>query len=76
MLRWSQTCDPEGFHHRVTRAVYEENLAKKLNDPVFRADMTPLLRPGLRWNLDRAAYTVMGRLISLLPGEPWRTRSK
>jgi predicted nucleotidyltransferase component of viral defense system len=57
---------------RVTRAVFEENLAKKLTDSVFRADMTPLLRPELSWDIDRAGDTVKKELIARLPGDPWR----
>ena len=57
---------------RVTRAMFEENLARKLNDPVFGSDMTPLLRPGLSWDIDRAGEVVREELIALLPGEPWR----
>ncbi len=60
---------------RVTRAVYEESFAGKLDDPVFRADMTPLLRSGLSWDVDRAAGAVMEALISRLPGDPWRARN-
>lgn len=52
---------------RVTRALYEENLVRKLADKVFRADMTPLLRPGMSWDVDRAAATVLEVLISRLP---------
>jgi len=58
--------------NRVSRAVFEENLAKKLTDSVFRADMTPLLRPGLSWDIDRAGDTVKKELITRLPGDPWR----
>lgn len=60
---------------RVTRAVFEENLARKLTDSVFRADMTPLLRPELSWDIDHAGDTVRKELIALLPGDPWRMRS-
>jgi predicted nucleotidyltransferase component of viral defense system len=57
---------------RVTRAVFEENLAGKLIDPIFRADMTPLLRPGVSWDIARAGETVMKELIARLPGDPRR----
>lgn len=59
---------------RVTRAVFEENLARKLTDKVFRADLTPLLRPGMSWNVERCAQIVLQTLISRLSGEPWRSR--
>ena len=32
--------------NRVTRAVFERNLAQKRRDPVFAGDITPLLAPG------------------------------
>ncbi len=60
---------------RVTRAIFEENLARKLTDSVFRADMTPLLRPELSWDIDHAGDNVRKELIALLPGDPWRMRS-
>lgn len=57
---------------RVTRAVYEENLLRKLLDKAFRADIAPLLRPGMRWDIDRAAATILEVLISRLTKEPSR----
>ena len=59
--------------HRVTRAQFERNLALKLRDPVFTADIGPLLATGVTWDLASAAETVMSRLVSLLPGEPWKS---
>ena len=56
----------------VTRAMFERNLAGKLGDPQFRADMSALLRPGYEWRPAKAARTVSERLVSLLPGEPWK----
>ena len=58
--------------HRVTRAMFEKNLAGKLGDPQFGADMSALPRQGRRWRAEEAARTVSERLISLLPGEPWK----
>jgi predicted nucleotidyltransferase component of viral defense system len=57
-----------GLH--VSRAQFEKNLTKKLSDPLFRADITPLLRPGTTWDLDNAAAVVMDRLVCRLPGKP------
>lgn len=54
--------------HRVSRATFEENLRQKLLDPSFRADITPLLRPGIDWDVDRAGEVVMGELLSRLSG--------
>ena len=56
----------------VSRAVFEENLATKLADPVFRADMTPLLRTGVDFDIDRAGGIVQRELVGRLPGAPWR----
>ena len=55
----------------VTRALFERNLAGKLRDPQFSADIGPLLAGGHRWDLTEATRTVSARLIALLPGAPW-----
>jgi hypothetical protein len=52
--------------HRVSRALFEENLTNKLADATFRGDMTPLLRPGVPWDVDRAGAVVMARLLARL----------
>ena len=59
----------------VTRAMFERNLAGKIGDAQFNADMSALLRPGFEWRPAEAARTVSEHLISLLPGEPWRRES-
>jgi predicted nucleotidyltransferase component of viral defense system len=56
----------------VSRAMFEENLTRKLGDPVFRADMTPLLRAGVDWDIDRAGEIVQKKLVDRLPGAPWK----
>ncbi|MCY3878570.1 MAG: nucleotidyl transferase AbiEii/AbiGii toxin family protein [Rhodobacteraceae bacterium] len=56
----------------VTRGLFERNLAGKIGDAQFNADMSALLRPGFEWWPQDAALTVSERLISLLPGEPWK----
>ncbi len=56
----------------VTRAMFERNLAAKVDDAQFNADMSALLRPGFEWRPAQAFEVVSGRLISLLPGEPWK----
>jgi predicted nucleotidyltransferase component of viral defense system len=53
--------------HRITRALFEENMAAKLVDPRFTADIGPLLAPGYAWDMDDAAEVVTKRLIQLLP---------
>ena len=56
----------------VTRAMLERNLAGKIGDTQFNADMSALLRPGFEWRPQQAARAISGRLIPLLPGEPWK----
>ena len=58
--------------HPVTRAMFERNLAGKLGDPQFNGDMGALLTRDYEWRPAEAARTVGERLISLLPGEPWK----
>ncbi len=53
--------------HRVSRVMFEKNLRDKLSQALFRADMTPLLRPGVEWDVDRAGDVVMAQLIERLP---------
>jgi predicted nucleotidyltransferase component of viral defense system len=60
---------------RVTRAMFERNLAAKLRTPEFAADIGPLLASGYEWNMEEAARRVSERLIALLPGEPWKRES-
>src|SRR5690606_18924291 len=58
--------------HRVSRAQFEENMAGKMRDPQFRADISPLLSVDFEWNVDEAAAIVGEQLIERLPGDPWR----
>lgn len=58
-------------HHHTTRAQFEQNIASKLSDPQFTADIGPLLSHGYRWNVEQGAKIVLERLGALLPGEPW-----
>ncbi len=57
---------------RVTRAMFEQNLAMKRLDTVFTADMTPLLASGHTWSFEAAYDRVWRELVSRLPGEPWK----
>ena len=56
-------------NHRVTRALFEQNLVAKLSDPQFAADIGPLLSHGYRWDIEQGAQVVLERLGALLPGE-------
>ena len=58
--------------NRVTRAVFERNLAQKRRDPIFAGDITPLLAPGHAWDLESAMESVLTRMVALLPGDPWK----
>jgi predicted nucleotidyltransferase component of viral defense system len=57
---------------KVTRAMFEQNLAAKKTDAVFTADMTPLLAHGQTWSFEAAYDRVWSGLVARLPGEPWR----
>ena len=61
---------------RVSRAEFEANLAEKLADAVFHADVAPLLvlNPNAEGQFDivRAAESVHDLFLSRLPGEPWK----
>lgn len=59
--------------HRVTRAQFEENMNAKLRDPLFTADIGPLLASGFKWNIETAAATVQAALIDRLTGDPWKS---
>jgi len=61
--------------HNVTRAQFEENLALKLEDPEFMADISPLLAPTYVWDPEGEAAVVSSQLIARLPGEPWKRKS-
>jgi predicted nucleotidyltransferase component of viral defense system len=58
--------------HAVTRAQFEENLVRKMRDPQFMADISPLLAPGHEWDAKAAARLVSSRLIARLPGAGWK----
>jgi hypothetical protein len=57
---------------RVTRAQFEKNIAVKLDDPAFAADIGPLLAAGFIWDIKTAAPVVSSRLIKRLAGDPWK----
>ncbi len=57
---------------RVTRAMFEQNLAAKKADRAFSADLTPLLASGETRSFDAAYDRVWSELVGRLPGEPWK----
>jgi len=58
--------------HPTTRAQVEQNLTAKMRDTDFLADLSPLLARGDKWDPVAAEALVSQRLVSLLPGEPWK----
>lgn len=56
----------------VTRAQFEANMATKMNDPAFLADVSQLLRTGLDHDPTEAWEVVSAALVSRFPGEPWK----
>lgn len=58
--------------HRVSRAEFEANLAGKLADAAFLADLDPLLAADTAWDAREAGQVVRANLLARLPGEPWR----
>lgn len=56
----------------VSRAEMEANLAGKLKDRRFVADLHPLLAPGIEWDLESAAEWVSQNITPRLGGEPWK----
>jgi predicted nucleotidyltransferase component of viral defense system len=57
---------------RVTRAQFEQNLAGKLRDKQFAADIQPLLAAEYEWDRDKGAQVILERMIPALPGAPWK----
>lgn len=56
----------------VSRAQFEQNLAGKLADKSFAADIGPLLAQGYDRDIEDMAAAVSDGLIARLPGEPWQ----
>lgn len=57
---------------RVSRAELEANLADKMRDRLFTADLQPLLAPGVEWDLGSAARLILDEIAPRLPGEAWK----
>ena len=58
--------------HRVTRAQFERNLARKFRNAQFIADIGPLLAAAYKYDREKAAEIVSNRLVVLLPGDAWK----
>ena len=57
---------------KVSRAEFEQNLLKKIEDVAFRRDILPLLREGIEYDANAAANYVLNEVVSMLPGSPWK----
>lgn len=58
---------------KVTRAQFEANLALKLDDEYFTADVAPLLAIGApAFDTRAAGERVKTEFLALLPGDPWK----
>jgi hypothetical protein len=42
------------------------------SDPVFSADLSPLLAHGHAWDFEATFDRVCRELVALLPGQPWK----
>lgn len=60
---------------RVSRAIFEENLLKKLRDKRFLDDTGSLLAQGRTFDAIAGADNVLKNIISHLPGLPWKLSS-
>jgi predicted nucleotidyltransferase component of viral defense system len=60
--------------HKVSRAEFEQSFDGKMKSSAFRADISALLAPNYSWDIDEAAAIVSEKLISRLPGAPWKGR--
>jgi predicted nucleotidyltransferase component of viral defense system len=57
----------------VSRAEFEKNLVSKIKDASFRNDIAPLLPENAStFDIDLAYRDIQDRLISKLPGNPWK----
>lgn len=57
---------------RISRAEFEQNFLKKVDDAAFREDIVPLLREGVNYDFDSAAQYMLDDVLSKLPGSPWK----
>ena len=62
----------EEEEHRVTRAIFEENLAGKMANARFLSGIPPLLTADQKGDPLTAADTVGAMLIARLPGDSWK----
>jgi predicted nucleotidyltransferase component of viral defense system len=57
----------------ITRAMFEMNFAEKLSSGSFSQDISPLLAPNIKWDVEKAAIDVFEKIIHLIPGKQWKS---
>lgn len=58
---------------KISRAEFEKNLFSKMRDASFKNDIAPLLPANApMFDIDLAHKNIQDRLISKLPGKPWK----
>lgn len=57
---------------QVTRAIFEANYRSKIQDPMFKNDIKPLLSVNTDWDFEKASQLIYNRLITKMPGDPWK----
>lgn len=62
--------------HKITRALFEENLVGKIDLPAFQEDIPRLLPPGITFDVSEGAARVQREVIARLPGDPWKGKPK
>lgn len=60
----------------VSRAQFEANMDAKIRDDLFLGDLGPLLRSDIEYDHQSAWRMVHERLVSRLPGDPWKGSSR
>lgn len=56
----------------ISRAEFEKNLIPKMKVHEFIGDVKALLSGDINWEPEHAYLSVMDKLISRLPGQPWK----
>jgi hypothetical protein len=70
LLLFQEYC--EKIEARITRALFEKNLAEKRSRSDFSDDIRPLLAPEVSWHFEDALQMVQETIIRHLPGKPWK----
>ncbi len=64
------------YEKKISRAEFENNLHKKRTSGVFKKDILPLLPSDKQHDFEHDFDLVMDKIISRLPGEPWKGLTK